>query len=228
MKTIEKLTDDKFKEIYTNKEFRNQVAYAHGCYTANNEFKYLKTCSYPAEYIVTEQQSLEALEEIERDKTKLATEYAGKLVFIGMGSEYPARYEDDVCNHRIRTEFMNPNGHLFFIELGTGQGEKMRCDHSIDRKLENEKNAKRTEFYDKLSQQKYGSREYNLMMSQRKEHEGQPYYNYAGLEKNQCLPKYTLQNVLKLVNEKFECNFKEILIDNYTLGTDDLICKSPK
>lgn len=204
MKTIEILTPAKFVEIYTNEEFRNQVASAHQYWSAapNSKFVHFQTCSYPVTYIVTEAQIEEAAKERERAKKQAIVDYEGKLVFIGMGMTYEPKYDDDVCNHRIRTEFKAPDGNRYFIELGTWTEEKMRCDHSIHR-------TKQDELNDDIKQQV-------------------KFYNFAGLERNTCLPKYTLQNVLKLVNDKFNCKFKEIIIDNYNIGTDDLICVSPK
>jgi hypothetical protein len=196
MRTLEVLTPEKLQEIYTNEAFRNKVAYAHGCYTAfpNSVFKHFKTCGYPDEYIVTQEQIDEAAIELERAKIELDAKYNNKLVFIGMGMEYEPRFEGDVCNHRVRTELINKNGHKYFIELGTGRKEEMRCDHSIDYVNGDEDSKK---------------------------------YNFGDLERKDSMPKYTLENVLSLVNRVFDCKFTEIIIDNHTLSTDH-ISVSPK
>lgn len=197
MKQLIQLTPEKFAEIYTSEEFRNQVAGAHSCYDSTMHFKHKATCSYPTEYIVTDEQITEAKIEIKRAKEQAIKDSAGKLVFVGMGMTYEPRYEDDVCNHRIRTEFTNAHGHKFFIEVGTGTSDRMRIDYAIDR--ENGREVASSE----------GA------------------YNYKGLEHKRELPKYTKQEVLKLVNEYFDCNFSEIIIDNYNLNTDDYSSISP-
>ena len=54
-------------------------------------------------------------------------------------------------------------------------------------------------------------------------------YNYHDLERNSPGLKYTYANVLKLVNEEFDCNFETMVVDNYNLSCDDgVICRSPK
>lgn len=122
-------------------------------------------------------------------------------MFVGMGGNYSERYPGDLCNHRIRTEFKNAFGRLFFIELGTGTGTEMRIDHSIDRTRENELNGnpnRQSEFY-----------------------------NYKRLERQKDMPIYTKENILALVNKNFDCKFKEIIVDNYNVTQDDYISISP-
>jgi len=38
--------------------------------------------------------------------------------------------------------------------------------------------------------------------------------------------EYTKQNILRLVNEHFNCNFKEVEVFSYFISTEDYICKS--
>ncbi len=131
---LSELTDEKLQDIYTNKKFRNQVAYAHGCYSGfpDSKFKYKKTCSYPAEWIVTEKQIALATKELERSQAETAKKHKNSLLFVGMGTTYDTA--TDIGNHRIRTEFLNKHGQRFFVEFGTGADyETARCDHSIDR-----------------------------------------------------------------------------------------------
>lgn len=188
------LTDEKFQDIYTDEKFRNQVAFAHRCYTADQQFKHLKTCSYPVDYIVTEEQKNIAETERQRAKNEAKENLGNKLVFVGMGSEYASRYEGDICNYRVRTYFLNKFGIKCFIEVGTGRNpEEMRVDHAMFRVgSDDEKN------------------------------------NYHGLERRDSYPKYTLENLLNIVNSNFDCNFSEIEIDQHTLSPDEFICVSPK
>lgn len=203
MNQLLELTPEKLNEIYSNEKLRNDVAFAHGCLNSRGEFLYKKTCSYPVEYKVTDEQIKIANEERLRAKQQTIKDNEGKLMFVGMGMTYEPRYEDDVCNHRVRTEFMNSKGRLFFIEFGTGSKyDEMRIDHAIDRDLENKCKENRTN--------------------------DQPYNNYKGLERMNNLPKYTKRNILNFVNSHFDCNFKEIVIDNYNVSPSDFISVSPK
>lgn len=55
--------------------------------------------------------------------------------------------------------------------------------------------------------------------------------NFANLErysKPEGICRYTPEEVLKLVNKKFDCNFTEIFIDNYDLSCEGVMCESPK
>lgn len=227
MKQLIELTPEKFAEIYTSEKFRNEVAFAHGCkYEGQPEYK--KTCSYPVEYIVTDMQVAEATKERERAKIQTVKDNEGKLMFVGMGMEYSPRYADDVCNHRIRTEFVNAEGHRFFIELGTGRGDQMRIDHSIDRDLEDLHDTKLQELRAQLSNKGRFGAENTPIYNEMKKWENQSYNNFAKLEHKSDLPKYTLQNVLKLVNKYFNCNFSEIVIDNYNVSCGDYVSISPK
>jgi hypothetical protein len=205
METLKDMTPEIMEEIYSNEKLRNNVAYAHGCYTSFEngcKFKYFKTCSYPIAYKVTEDQIKEAKEEKERAKAELLTHLGNKLVFVGMGMSYEPRYEGDPCNHRIRTEIVNAHGQRFFIEVGTGRGDEMRVDHSINRTLQ--------EVY-KDDHHKQGE-----------------FYNYGNLERLGQYPKYTKENIIRLVNDTFGCKFNEMIVDDYNLTTDDYQSISPK
>jgi hypothetical protein len=132
METIRTLTDEKFQEIYTDKKFRNQVAYAHECWSAspNSTFEYKKTCSYPNSWIVTDEQIDLATKEIERSRKETQETHKNSLLFIGMGMTYETNTE--IGNYRIRTEFLNKDGNRFFVELGmTADHLSTRCAHSI-------------------------------------------------------------------------------------------------
>lgn len=200
-RTEEKMTAERFQDIFTDEQLRNRVAYAHWRCDAKGNRKEQITCSFPKTYIVTPEQIEAAKAEIQRAKKARLTSLGNKLVLVGMGMTYDPRYEDDVCNHRIRTEFQNAQGRRFFIEVGTAGAENMRIDHAIDRTREKELKGK----HDRQAE----------------------YYNYKGLESQTRTIKYTLQNVLRLVNEYFDCNFSEIEIDNHTLRTEEFVCISP-
>lgn len=235
MKTNDQiLSAEKFNEIYTNEKLRNAVAYAHGCYDSSHNFKHFKALCFPVEYIVTEDQITEAKELLRQAKNRILNTHQNDLLFCCMGMEYSPRFNDDVCNHRIRTEFINKDGRRFFVEFGTGLGENLRVDHSIDRDLEKQCDIIANEVWQKI---KIAEKERNFELRDKlrldlQEAHKQPYHNYAGLERMSEISqiKYTKQNILNLVNEKFGCNFKNIVIDQWTIHPDDseIICISPK
>jgi hypothetical protein len=168
-------------------------------------FLHYGTCSYPNRYKVTADQIAEAKKEYERAKAAIYEQHYNDLLFVGMGMQYAPRFPEDVCNYRIRTQFRNREGHLFFIEiLGGHGGDNFHVNHSNDVDLENALNH-----------------DFN------KQHE---YYNYKGLERTELGLKYTRSNVLELVNKYFDCKFERIIIDNHNIHPDDreVICESPK
>jgi len=203
------LTAEKFAEIYTDESFRNSVAFAHPCCDSGGRFKYYGTCTYPQRYIVTEQHIAEAKKEYERAKAETYEKHSNDLLFVGVGSTYAERYPDDVCNHRIRTEFKNKDGHHYFIEICRGRDDGkyfggFNITYAIDRDLEIRLNS---DF-----------------------HRQGEYYHFKGLTSRINNPEYTLTNVLELVNREFDCKFRNIIIDNYNIHPDDreIICESPK
>jgi hypothetical protein len=228
METIIQLTPEKFEEIYTNEQFRNQVAFAHVHTDSNNNFKYRATCSYPVKYIVTDGQIEKANKEYERMKKIVFETHKNDLLFVGMGMTYNERYPDDICNHRIRTEFLNREGKRYFVEFGTGQGNQIHCDHSIDCDLLDLKEEEITKVREKMKGcTGFVSMELRKQMD---ESQKQSYNNYKGLERKRFSEVYSKTNILNIVNETFNCNFKVIIIDNYNIHCDDkqIICISPK
>jgi len=201
MEILKEMTSELMKKIYTDETLRNAVAYAHGCFDSKMNFLHYKALYWPESYKVTELQIAEAKAEKERAKIELLKNLGNKLVFVGMGCTYEPRYGGDPCNHRIRTEIMNNKGERFFIEVGTVcKGWGMRIDFSINRTIEDECGA------DPNMQGKY--------------------YNYKNLEHRVDLPDYTEDNIIKLINKAYNCNFTEMVADDYNLTTDDYISTS--
>lgn len=120
MKT--KLTPEKLRDIYSNPELRNQVAFAHGVYRRSLDETPVEliTCSYPTVYIVTQEQIDEAKRELERAKAEVIERTRGKLVLIGMGM---VQKEDPelIGNYRVRGYFMNRLGQKCFVEFIQGR-----------------------------------------------------------------------------------------------------------
>lgn len=189
---IKELTENKFKEIYSNEKLRNAVAFAHGVCDSNGVLKYKKALMYPLSYKVTDEQIKIADELRKKRIIEVLKENKNKLFFCGMGMEFKPLIDDGIGNHRIRTTFINKHGVKCFIELGTSMDNTfLRVDFA--------------------------------MFDCDKER-----YNYKCLETKTPELKYTYQNVLKLVNEYFSCNFKEIVVDYYNISCDGVLCESPK
>jgi len=200
MEQIQVLTEEKFKGIYTNEKLRNAVAFAHGCFNKNMQFSYKKALMYPINYKVTEEQIKKAVNlRIKKQKEVLKDNY-NNLLFCGMGMNFKPTIKDGVENHRIRTEFLNKDGIKCFIEVGTGRTpeENLRVDFALYGYIENETKNEKNQ------------------------------YNYKKLETETPTLKYTYENVLNLVNKYFNCNFKKMVVDNYNISCESVLCKSPK
>lgn len=220
---------DLLAQVGDNIALTKEMAYSHSC--CNERGVHLHFCSMYGgkRYITSEEQKEQAQKAYEINKEKVIAAIGNKLVFVGMGSEYSARYEDDVCNHRIRTEIINPEGRRFFIEVGTGRGDNMRIDHVVDRDQEDEYNNKANEYRDKIEQAggfwRIGKG--HPLYEKYQQYMGQPYYWYKKNEWESLNTKYTCANVLKLVNSLFGCNFTEMVVDYYHLNTGDYVSTSP-
>lgn len=224
------LENDLFNTIYTDPKFCNQVANAHKCCDQYSNFKHFQTCSYPVTYMVTEDQINEAKKQKQIFKNEVISNLGNKLVFVGMGSDYSERYNDDVCNHRIRTEIQNPEGRNFFIEVGTWGDELMRIDFVIDRDLESHYNKQAEKIRGEiLKRGGYNKVSFSDPLHiELKKYQGQPYYWYKKTFWIDLKQKYTKQNVINLVNDLFDCNFKTMEVDLHSLTTTDFKSISPK
>ena len=187
------LTDQKFSEIFTDISFCQQVANAHVCTDKNGVFKHLKTCSYPTEYIVTDEQKNAAIEEFNKQREKrISVLQKNTIYFIGMGMNFEKNDFSDVENFRIRTKIQNAKG-CYFVEFsGDNRQEAFFCHHSI--------------YYPSGFNNEEKRDEQN---------------NYKGLE-CQTLKGYNKENILNIVNNIFDCNFKNIEIDQILLSSDNV------
>lgn len=211
----------------TTKEFH----YAHEVCDSNFNLKHYCAMMYPHRYIVSAELKDFATTEYERmlsDKLKEVNASPNKLYFVGMGMPYEARYDDDVCNHRIRTEIVNPGGQNFFIEVGTWGEELMRIDFVIDRDMQDLYEEKALYYRNKINEQggfwKHGKGSY--LYEEYQKYQSQPYYWYKKDEWFSLRTKYTKENVLKLVNKLFDCKFTSLEVDYYFLSTEDYKSKS--
>ncbi len=220
---------DLLSQLGTNERFTREVNYAHGVCDKYSVLQHYCTMYAGKRYITTLEQKEQAQKLYAINKQRAIENVGNKLVFVGMGSEYSPKYEDDVCNHRIRTEIVNPKGRRFFIEVGTGSGELMRIDHVVDRDQEDEYNAKASEYRQKINDAggfwKIGKGD--PLFEEYQKYQKQPYHWYKHEQWRELKAKYTNLNVLNLVNTLFDCNFKEMQVDYDHLTTNDYSSISP-
>jgi len=230
MKTTIKLTPEIFEENIENPIFLRAVTHSHKCCSANGNFLHFGALMYPITYEVSQAQKDEATALFSSKKANYLANIGNKLVFVGMGADYEPRYDDDVCNHRIRTEIVAPNGRNFFIELCPQGLTNTVATHVIDRDEEAHYDERRQKNRDKINEiGGYLPADHYLQVESR-ELQSQPYYWYKKKEVDELLKdgyKYTLKNVLNLVNLIFECNFTEVEIDNIYTSCDDFKSISP-
>jgi|LGVF01.2.fsa_nt_gb hypothetical protein len=200
-----------FRELTKdNKELRNAFSTAHG--VIYKEYpKFQGTCSYPTRYIATKHMIESATQSRKKAMKNTLEDNKNNLLFVGMGMEITKdrqkEMQTDLINFRFRTNLQNPDGCQFFVEfssynhiLNKKQGSYLGCDFAFD--------------YDEKGRQE---RLYKF---------GGNYYNYKNMEKeiNTKKMRFTKENVLKMVNKFFNCNFKDLIIDNYDIyGLDNQI-----
>jgi len=217
-------------QLGTNEKLTREVSYSHGVSNEYSNHLFYCTMYEGKRYKTTLEQKQQAEKLYQVNKQKVIDSIGNKLVFVGMGMEYAAKYEDDVCNHRVRTEIINPNGRRFFIEVGTGRGESMHIHHVVDRDQEYQYNEKANYYRNLINNNggfwKIGKGHPDYEQYQK--YQSQPYYWYKKDQWFSLNTKYTKENVLKLVNSLFECNFTQIDVDYNHLTTDDYVSTSPK
>jgi len=213
-------------ELQTNDKLLREVNYSHKVCDKGVNFLHYCTMYGGKRYITNKELKDKANELYEQKKKEKINSLSHKLVFVGMGMDC---HTSDINNHRIRTEILNPNGKRFFIEVGSGAGNIMRIDHVVNRDIEKEYEQKRIEYREKIEQAggfwRIGKG--HELHEKYQQYSKQPYYWYKHEFWKDLKLQYDKENVLKLVNELFECNFKEIEIDSDYLTTDDYISTSP-
>lgn len=230
MTTYLEFPSELLSQLDTNERLTREVNYSHGVCDAQSHHLHYCTMYGGNRYKTTQEQKDKAAKLYALNVQKAVKNVGNKLVFVGMGMDYKARYEDDVCNHRIRTEIINPEGRKFFIEVGTWGNERMRIDHVIDRDLQIHYEKKQIEFRDQINSNGGFSKlsHSSPLYVDYKKFQKQPYHWYKREVWQDLRTKYTKQNVIDLVNKLFDCNFTEVEIDYNHLTTDIYSSVSPK
>lgn len=234
---IQELPIDLIETLETNKELRNSIASAHRCYTKDFTFKYYKALYYPIDYIVTEQQIEFARQIKEKAIQEALKQNKGIITFINMAMSFKNEI-GYIDSYRMRCYFYNNYGKQFFLEVGVSLDKKiMRIDHAIDKDMELEwstkqintfrayKEANKKKNYISLKtsteeELREINKEIDLCKAEYMKYSNkQPYNNYKGLERNNTnVLEYTNDCLLNLINNEFDCSFKELRIDHYDLS----------
>lgn len=206
------LTDQEFVERMLDPAERRKVANAHVCCDEFSKPLFRKTCDFPTHLArrVTEEQIVEARRQRDEDAARILREHRHDLLFTGMGVERKGAQLGEVSNHRFRTRLLNRQGHNIFVEFSFCFG---RCAPNLDG--EGYVVAARAGLHV----------DHCFMGSDCNENLG----GYRKHEVGSRLP-CTEKAVLAFVNIHLDCNFKRMLIDNYTIDTpgDEPVCFSPK
>ena len=201
MKQLEILSAEKFNLLTVSDKWVNDIQHAVKCCDKNGNFKYFRSCSYPVEYIVSEEQIQQAKEMAEERKHYILENIKqNDLVFVAMGRDYSGT-PGDVQNHRIRCNFKNIEGKRFFIELIKCNNDGFYIDFSIDldKQEENEKKRIIDLFYPQTE------------------------YNAKGVEKTKVNAPFTFENVLQFVNETYNCCYTNARLIRHFVRCEDFI-----
>lgn len=197
----QEMTEEIERMTINDPKTRCAAANAHGFKTKSKAG--LCFCVYPVNYKITREQRERARTALKKAEKAILRNHLNDLLFVGMGCVNNLD-NSDVGNYRIRTEFLNAAGHKFFVELsyysaGIKGNGNMMVDYAINLEDHSTINGK----------------------------DGA--YNYHGLErKTGKLGSFTKDNILKLINKEFYCNFHRVVIDNYTVRPVGVLCISPE
>lgn len=204
------MTDELFNELIKHDKWIHEIGRPVKCCTREGHFKHYRTCTYPTEYIVSEEQVRMADEHYKRRHDEvLAGIKKGELVFRAMGGEYPSRFDGDVCNHRMRCYFKCSAGRTWFVEL-------LRTSMY----WENEYAA--DFYYDFAHEVIDGESHYEIhppFPVIEREYDGRKY-----LDKRICKP-FTWQNVLEEINTRFGCKYTSARLENYFVSCEEWVCE---
>ena len=135
------MTDEKFRQLIKEDYWISHIAHPVKCCYADGKFEHFRTCTYPYEYIVSDEQIAIAKKEYQRrHDEELANLKKGEIAFVCMGMDFDSKIKNGIGNHRIRAEFKNSKGTHYFIEFTTMMDEEaFYVDFSIERSKDGDK-----------------------------------------------------------------------------------------
>jgi len=193
------LSIEEYNKYKGDDKFIHEVCFAHG---VEGWEPYNKAhCFYTigTDFKVSPEIQQKAKEDYNKRKEEIVKSIKNKLVFVGMGMDFKPSIDGGIDNHRIRTYIKNKEGVLCFVEFGTARNNNfLRCDHAL---INTKKNT-------------------SEWVSFRERDNTEKRINELESIKGDYNP-YTKEEVLKLVNKYFNCDFKEMEIYSYCLNTED-------
>lgn len=194
------LTEEEFNKYKHDDKFIHEVTFSHGVANSKGELQFTKSMTKygiaKQDYEVNEEIINKAKQIFDYRKNKIISNIKkNTLYFIGMGMQFETE-PPYLNNHRIRAYFKNNDGILCFVEFGTAINNKfLRCDHALINTKKEWNSLKEREQEKRINELESIKGDYN---------------------------KYTKEEVLKLVNLFFNCNFNDLEILEYFVSCDDI------
>ena len=145
-------------------------------------------------FIVSKEQIEKAKTQYAKRRLEILQEHKSDLIMIGIGCNFETDLVGGVGNHRARALFINKDGVKCLLEVGA----KSEYAGGKD--------------YMSVNHSTYNCGEENEDY----------YYNDLSREYSSKKVKFTLANVLILINQEFNCNFSNIYLDKCMLHCDDI------
>lgn len=173
---------------------------------------------------ISDEQMAEAKERFEQRKAETIAycSQPGVMTWHAMGGNYEPTIEDGIGNYRIRTNFKDETGHVWFIEIHPLYGKNQSGDDRLgfygevyDVSWNDQAMKDYTERYDALME-KYGG----WWKAPTNERPNLPMTKYERIESKE---PFTYASVLAWVNRKFKTDYKEMFLERYFLNCDDVI-----
>lgn len=221
-KKQERLTDEKLLELL--KDDSMVSALANPCYVHDRygQFAFLRTVTYPIEYIVSEEQVAKAKAvHAQRKKTILGNIVPGMLVFGAMGGNFQTETPDQVGNWRIRSNFTADDGKRYMIEFSAAvRGTGFYVTGAIDYEAEKE--------YDRQEQEVAEWNRSHLSANEHKPWPPQTCYNPFNVRDNLVDKDFTFTNILEFVNTRFGCSYSSCSLIRHIVGYEQFTCEPIK
>ena len=207
------------EEIMRNPEFAKIVSNPVKVHDKYGKFNRYESLTYPIRYTLTEEDIKLGTQVHEKNKKEFISKIKNELVLIKMGADYTDEYAQvpgDIRNHRVRAYVMNPEGERFFIEFSSGvdRSEMLvtgMCDIDLkkhfDDGLESTLNQIKSRYGKAWPHSDHG------LMRQRDHSLQQPYYWYKKEYWHNRKWPFTSNKILMVVNNLFDCKFKEVIVD---------------
>lgn len=223
------LADEMFREMMSTDKGIREANFARGYGRWGDgriitDGHYVEWPDSRSKWEISEGQMTEASERFEARKAEVVEHCRtrGVLTWIAMGMNYAPTEADGIGNHRIRTTFKDKTGHVWFIEIHPTYDKHRRGSDSLgfwgevyDVSWNEAAKAAYKAKHDALMA-KYGHW-WSIPAAERVVMPGTKY------ERVHVDGLFTFGNVLSWVNVKFGADYKEMFLERYFLGCDDII-----